>query len=728
MRDKTIAKLAERVADPVDPMPRRLRAARRLASEKSAASLTALVRAAIAAPSEVIDAEVRAVFSGPITQLVIDEICAVWYAEPNRFLGELIAENHWIALEPVKVRVRTALHNKQLELLAGGGEELAEELLRIVHDDRLKSLHVRAKAALASLTDTGAREAVCAAAIDRDDRKALNAVRAGGYRPRDPVRRALLVFLAGEFDEYQELDFDGRLLRSARLTAEPELVERLTFHARALGRVEWVRSLTAVNPHEQDFTDEEWRSFSEVLVRRGREDELWRMANEVPPLRAVGLLRRLGESRWRPADEAERCRYLELLELSEQCARHPAELVLRLPLADSWPVSVAVSHEGTWLAAGDAHGGVYLWHLPERRLIAQDRIGTEPVDPLAFTPDDGLLVAAGHETALRCWRLPEFTRAGVADGYGSDLAVILDGRRLVTGKYARGLVLLELPSGLPIRTLTDWGPQDLVASADGTRVAAAVGDGMQVWRTDSVELVAELSGGGQFPAISPDGSLLVTQHRDGPCLLRRLPSGEQVRALEMGYGYSQLQFTPDGELLIGTDDDVVAKLWRMPSGAPAGTIELDGSAASAAGTLPATITFTVTANGHMLVSAEEDEHLRLWRLPSGEPAGVLCHGIYIEDLQTHRGSGLVSGLGPDRSIRLWSPRIAAAARTPVGSIRPEEVAALRAMPDQLGGEQAWIALIANLTGWRHRHDIEIAPSLPGPGATDIALDPDPGVT
>jgi WD40 repeat protein len=112
-------------------------------------------------------------------------------------------------------------------------------------------------------------------------------------------------------------------------------------------------------------------------------------------------------------------------------------------------------------------------------------------------------------------------------------------------------------------------------------------------------------------------------------------------------------FSPDGSLLAtGSGEDV--RLWHLPSGEPAATLT---------GHTGPVRCLVITPDGHLLASASMDGTVRLWRLPAGEPAGVLrmyegdyypnrYHDIPSHLVVTADGGLLVCG-GQDGSLRVW---------------------------------------------------------------------------
>jgi WD40 repeat protein len=747
MRDRSIGALTAVVADPAKPVRKRLRAVKRLAATQSGHAFIALAEVAKSAQDDAVTAATRRVFAECRNQWAKDDVCSYWFHWGDPYLADLIARNGWIAGRPAEVRVRTALLVGGRETLIYSDAPTAAALLDAAADEALAEEHRKlALETVKSLYNQVAREAVCSAGIDDGNETALGIAIAAGYRPQNSARYALLLFLAGEFERYEELDFDGALLRAARRVAEPALLARLAAKARKHGRFDWLRTVT--DGRSTELSDEEWDSVGGILVDAGRWDELWRMASEATPIGAAVLLQRLAGSDPPPEGEGEiEADQIELAGLAKDCTRYPVSRTLREPQEEREDLTLAMAADGRMLAVGGSGGRISLWRLPSGDPIGAVEMRPDPpgnrVSPtsLTFAPG-GMLIATGDEVVAHCWLLPDLTPASFPRlELGQWIAVSPQGDRLVTSDQGGfELSLLRLPAGTIRRLLTTEFRKVVAMSPDGTLVAAAVSDGIRVWRLPAGKRVTDIQVQAKnyervnALAISPRGDYLVGHSPGGPYRVWHLPSGELAAVLESTGGHGnhfKLVFTPDGSLLAATDDDAVARVWRMPSGEIAGAAEFTGAAAA----VPDhdywkrfTRSLAVTGDGRMLASSDHAGEVRLWHLPSGEPSEVLHNGTIVGGLSMS-ATGILGGAGEDGSVHLWLPRVYTAANTPIGQLALADVEALRALPDPGEAERPWIELIARLVERRHRHDIEIdGDTVPFPGATDIALDPDPEET
>jgi len=191
----------------------------------------------------------------------------------------------------------------------------------------------------------------------------------------------------------------------------------------------------------------------------------------------------------------------------------------------------------------------------------------------------------------------------------------------------------------------------------------------------------------------------------------------------------QRSWQPSAEADRAGRDELTTLARACAADVPVGGL-LDEEAAVLEGHSAAVGCLAVTPDGGLLASGGDglDGTVRLWRLPSGAPAGTLTgHKGDVRCLAVTPDGGLLASGGRDGTVRLWRSSLRAASRTPVGDLDPADVQRLlHATNDQpaAAAERSWALLIAALVSWRRRHDIELADAgLADPaGASDIELE------
>lgn len=658
----------------------------------------------------------------------IDPVCQVWADTRAANLAELLHEKGWRASGAYSpLPVLTALHADRADLL--GTRYDALKLIEATADPESR-IRERAAAALAGLTDPEARQAVYAAAIDDGNADALRAALSGEFAV-EPTQRAILLFLAGEFERYAELDFDGGLLRAAHTAAHRGLRARLAASARASGRLDWVRTVTGADSPARlrDLSLEEWAAVTDMLIGGRQGERMWELASLAPPRYAAELLRALADGDWRPDPIDHRAGFDELTRLARSCPRSvpPVPPTLRRQVAQPaarsvQPVNVmSISRDGRLLATGGIDGVVRLWALPSGEPAGELEGSLDEVWSLEISAD-GRQLAAGGDGGLQLWDLPSGRLRRSLRGHTGvvgSLAMSPDGRVLASGGGSEGPCaprLWSLPSGDPGPPLpTHQRIWDLCISPDGGLLATSTGcfdEPVRLFRLPTGDAAGALEARG-----GTAGSLIFTG--DGQLLVENIgasESGFTRWAMPGGKLLSDLVATPGpqhAKLALAPDDSLVAavtlsgiQLWRLPSG-DAVQPELTGHSGVTA--------MTISHDGSVLVTGGGDGTVRLWRLPSGHRGGIVARvetpGLYhwISEVSVIADDRLLAVATSDGVLRLWNlpdVRFAGLLHRPTFETDQPEVDALRAVcpaPEQ----RAWFDLVEAVVRWRGRYDVEV---------------------
>ena len=212
---------------------------------------------------------------------------------------------------------------------------------------------------------------------------------------------------------------------------------------------------------------------------------------------------------------------------------------------------------------------VRVWDPHSGRELANFRDLSAPAVHMALSPDGTALAASTMKHEVHVWDIPTRRHRFTVPGF-ANLAFSNDGHSLAIG--GRQIVRLwnaetgeEQPS-LPVRT--PW-VRAVAYSHDG-RYLAAVGDdaSVEIWDMTSRTLQQTLAAPTEdvaSVAFSPDGRLLATGGHDQIIRLWNLASGSVERVLEGHEGrISVLTFSPDGTRLASGSHDKTVRLWSLP--------------------------------------------------------------------------------------------------------------------------------------------------------------------
>jgi WD40 repeat protein len=336
----------------------------------------------------------------------------------------------------------------------------------------------------------------------------------------------------------------------------------------------------------------------------------------------------------------------------------------------------------TLLIAGlgrDTLGGQPVEPGPARPAAATDRYGDPlppgavarlgtlrlrhpgPIRSVAFAPNGRSLLAAGDDSPVRRWAVPDGKPLGWFEGrFGGSIyamAQSADGKTLATWGADQVVRVWDAVTGKQVRELAGARGRvtALAFSADGTKVAGArspeqdvlawdIATGKQVLRTAShpAEILAL--------AFAPDGAALATAtlsaRGDGSLRLWDARTGELIRRFSRDHGHSRaVAFLPDGKTLVSAEDDGTVRLWDVASGREVRRLQGHRGAAFAV---------AVSPDGKSLASGGEDRTVRLWAAADGRPSHVLAEGrdSILSTAFSPDGRTLAAA-GRDRVIRVY---------------------------------------------------------------------------
>jgi len=293
-------------------------------------------------------------------------------------------------------------------------------------------------------------------------------------------------------------------------------------------------------------------------------------------------------------------------------------------------LSVAVSHDGRFVAVGSAEGAVGLWRLAPGALRQAWRHPPR-VHAVAFTPDGRYLLTGN-------------TGGG---GKGSETArwEISTGLRVEpTLRHTNGMGWVE----------------GLAVSPDGAFVYSADGQNQVVHRWEAAT-GKELGVTGRHGdevwclALSPDGRRLLT----GSAEYKKPPLGCSARLWDAATGapigapmtHSRLvhgiAFSPDGKTVLTGSHDRTTRLWDAATGEPLGPPQTYAAVVAAVAFHP---------DGKTVLTGGTDRNAQRWDLATWRRLGPpLVHDGEVSSVGFTRDARLIVTAGLDGTARLWHP-------------------------------------------------------------------------
>jgi len=295
---------------------------------------------------------------------------------------------------------------------------------------------------------------------------------------------------------------------------------------------------------------------------------------------------------------------------------------------------LALSPDGSLVAAGTQDGTVRLWNTQSGWALRSLSGHSGAVVGVAFTPDGSTLVSAGRDGEIRIWNVASNQVQRVIDGGGgpvNDAALSADGSVLATVGEDGLVRLFDVASGENIQSI---GPNENVKltvalNSDGTLVAAGDGANIQVWETHTGAPVQTLE---SYCEDETETTQEACEKADEDWLGHE----KEVTALA---------FTPDGEILASGSADTTIAFWEVETG------EVKWMAG---GHWSAVTSLVFNPEGAAMLSGGRDNKVRTWRLPGGKSTAIYeGHLSAVNSVAFGVEPDTILTAGNDGTLRVW---------------------------------------------------------------------------
>ncbi|HZO28667.1 MAG TPA: helix-turn-helix domain-containing protein [Chloroflexota bacterium] len=320
-----------------------------------------------------------------------------------------------------------------------------------------------------------------------------------------------------------------------------------------------------------------------------------------------------------------------------------------------YPGRVALSADGTIVAAGTSTGEVCIWRVADRTLLAALRGHSSGILGVAVNADGSLVTAVGYDGIVRVWDVPAgrlVFRAADHSGPVYSVALTADGRFVASGSTDQTVKLWELASGRLVATLEghQGGVRGVALSPDGGLVASGGYDEtVRLWDGSSGRLLRTLRGhaGGVWGvALSGDGRLVASGGHDGTVRLWQADDGAPLAVLRGHAGQVWgVALSGDGRRVASGGADGVVRTWDTAGRGPLATMR--GHSGQVWGV-------ALSRDGQWVASGSEDGTLRLWDSSIGQPRATWrgqTDGVW--GVAMSADDRLVLSGSHDGTIRFW---------------------------------------------------------------------------
>ena len=564
----------------------------------------------------------------------VDEVCAQWISTRSEVLGEAVERARYVAHNPIEVRVLSALKTRQPDSLEKLGRRVIEPLL-LACADADAVVNAQARIALKQLKNRDAIDDVCRIVVEDNHPVALEFALAAGYLPRDNHQRALFLFLTEQWERYEALDFDGRLLRASYEAAGPPLRLRLREKLRSAGRTDFLNVVggSDFRARAAVMTPDEAEFLVQMLASHQEWAKLWTLIFELAFGWGVKIVRILAASEWKPAQPDERATFEELAQLASHAipdwdealshALPPA--LMRAHVRVSGEVNdVAFSPRHPTIALALRRRKVVVWNFQrgerEERLSGFDH----SIGRVTYTDGASLLCAErttkpSEDCSVYLCPKGEKGRRKVGTHRGAVTAIESagNGRLLSAGRdgkvilwdlaTSRKLHEAKVPAGA--KGPDSWARATRLSS-DG-KFAVLLYDGLSLVRLPEIEFLSSVGWQGttRCAAFSPDDrALIVGQYNGEVRVIARNDTtlDHRYRAFCRHSGQVQgIEVLPERSVVVtaGSGGDVLFTSWS--NWAPVGRLAIAGDRLTS---------LRISADGSFMAVGDSDASMSLWDL------------------------------------------------------------------------------------------------------------------
>jgi WD40 repeat protein/tetratricopeptide (TPR) repeat protein len=229
-----------------------------------------------------------------------------------------------------------------------------------------------------------------------------------------------------------------------------------------------------------------------------------------------------------------------------------------------------------------------------------------------------------------------------------------------------------------VRTLeTELWLEGVSLAADGKIVVTSTKGGWKgkddhtprVWNVATGQLLHKLKGHTDkvnSVSLTLDGKIAVSGSADKTLRVWDLATGRCLRALE---GHTDrvlsVDLTPDGSTAVSGGSDGTLRVWDVGTGKCLLLIKEPREPVDAIfNPIANAVSVSITPDGKVAVSANQDHALRIWELASGECLHTLIgHVSWVNSVRIASAANIVVSASEDRTLRVWDLRTGQCIRT-----------------------------------------------------------------
>jgi len=458
----------------------------------------------------------------------LDALAGIWARGRHPLLQEILISKTYLP-ERGEGRVLMALYLEKWDILQQG-KAIVYSLVKAIRDyDPL--IRERAGLALRKLKRPDSQATLCNLVVEQDIPLAQAAALEMGFLPADNNFKALFYFVTEQWDKYEGLDFDHRILRAAYEAGTPEFRRRVAGKVRAAGRVAYLSAISGGESlvRNSAINGEEAELLVQILAANREWAKLWGLVSEIPLAWSVAAMKYLLRAGWQP-DKAEALEmFSQLKPLTEQITVDeellagqwlPPAILRAIARVPGRVNDVAFSPTSPVIAIATGKGKVVLWNIQEGKREQLLEGFQHSIGKLAYSPANILLIAERTGTeddpcTVYGWQANQLFRLGQHSGSVTGLVTVGTTQVVSAGRDSE-VKLWDLGSrtllGSRSESRYDSWARGLAVSPDGQQLAV-LNKGITYLSLPALQpngmIPPRNLGISKYATYSPDGKMLV---------------------------------------------------------------------------------------------------------------------------------------------------------------------------------------------------------------------------
>ncbi|MEG5066413.1 caspase family protein [Microcoleus sp. B3-A4] len=320
-----------------------------------------------------------------------------------------------------------------------------------------------------------------------------------------------------------------------------------------------------------------------------------------------------------------------------------------------WVISVAISHDGKYIATGSQDQTVRLWSI-EGKLLNTFKGHQGWVNSVNFSPDGKYIATGSQDKTVRLWsikgKLLNTFKGHQQEVYSVNFSP--DGKYIATGSQDQ-TVHLWSSEGKLLKTFKGHqkGVRSVAFSPDGKSIVSGSEDNtVRLWSLEG-KLLNTLKGH-QGPVLSvsfsPSSRYLLSGSIDRTVRLWSIKGELLDTRSEHEDQVASVSFSPNGQYVISSSFDNSIRLWNFINGSLVELATLRGHEREVLAT-------AFTPSGQFIVSGSGDQTVRVWST-DGQPNKLLKKtedepGKILSIAFSPDGKYIASG-NYNSTLRLWT--------------------------------------------------------------------------